>query len=70
MKTKTLKIKNDTLELKAEGWADVRLLLLKVQFICELHDLKWLDVEHRGFTMMVERLSSWLKNLRRGKREK
>lgn len=55
MKQKTLKIKNGTLELKAEGWNDVRKLLKKVQLICELHDLEWVDVEHRGFTMMVER---------------
>lgn len=55
MKTNTLKIKNGTLELKAEGWNDVRKLLKKVQFICKLHDMEWVDVEHRGFTMMVEK---------------
>ncbi|WP_088656028.1 hypothetical protein [Geofilum rhodophaeum] len=55
MKSNTLKIKNGTLELKAEGWNDVRKMLKKVQFICKLHDMEWVDVEHRGFTMMVEK---------------
>lgn len=55
MKPNTLKIKNGTLELKAEGWNDVRKMLEKVQFICKLHDMEWVDVEHRGFTMMVEK---------------
>lgn len=55
MKPNTLKILNGTLELKAEGWNDVRKMLKKVQFICKLHDLEWVDVEHRGFTMMVEK---------------
>lgn len=55
MKSNTLKIKNDTLELTADGWDDVRKVLKKVQFICKLHDMEWVDVEHRGFTMMVEK---------------
>ena len=54
MKTNTLKIKNGTLDLKAEGWVDVRRLLKKVQFICRVHELEYVDVEHKGFTMMVE----------------
>lgn len=55
MKTNTLKIKNDTLELKADVWNDVRKVLKIVQFFCKLRDLEWVDVEHRGFTMMVEK---------------
>jgi len=54
MKKDTLKILDGELSLKAEGWTDVRKLLKKVQFICRVHDLKWVDVEHKGFTMMVE----------------
>ena len=54
MKKDTLKILNSTLSLKAEGWTDVRKMLKKVQFICRVHDLKWVDVQHKGFTMMVE----------------
>ena len=54
MKKDTLKILDGELSLKAEGWTDVRKMLKKVQFICRVHDLKWVDVEHKGFTMMVE----------------
>lgn len=54
MKQKTLKILDGELSLKAEGWTDVRKLLKKVQFICRVHELKWVDVQHDGFTMMVE----------------
>jgi len=54
MKKDTLKILDGELSLKAEGWTDVRKMLKKVQFICRLHELKWVDVEHKGFAMMVE----------------
>ena len=54
MRKDTLKILDDELSLKAEGWTDVRKMLKKVQFICRVHDLKWVDVQHKGFTMMVE----------------
>ena len=54
MKKDTLKILDGDLSLKAEGWTDVRKLLKKVQFICRIHELKWVDVQHKGFTMMVE----------------
>ena len=54
MKKDTLKILDGELSLKAEGWTDVRKMLKKVQFICRVHDLKWVDVQHEGFTMMVE----------------
>ena len=54
MKKGTLKILDSTLSLRAEGWADVRKMLKKVQFICRVHELGWIDVQHKGFTMMVE----------------
>ena len=54
MKKDTLKILDSTLSLRAEGWADVRKMLKKVQFICRVHELGWIDVQHKGFTMMVE----------------
>ena len=54
MKKDTLKILDGELSLKAEGWADVRKMLKKVQFICRVHELQWVDVQHKGFTMMVE----------------
>jgi hypothetical protein len=54
MKKDTLKILDSTLSLKAEGWTDVRKMLKKVQFICRVHELKWIDVQYEGFTMMVE----------------
>lgn len=54
MKKDTLKILNSTLSLKAEGWSDVRRMLKKVQFTCRVHELKWVDVEYEGFTMLVE----------------
>ena len=53
MKKDTLKILNGTLSLKAEGWTDIRKMLKKVQFICRVHELKWVYVEHEGFSMMV-----------------
>ena len=49
-----LRLLNDELSLKAVGWNDVRLLLSKVQLLAVLHGLKWVDVEHKGFAMMVE----------------
>ena len=54
MKKDTLNILNSTLSLQAEGWTDVRKMLKKVQFICRVHELQWVDVQHKGFTMMVE----------------
>ena len=49
-----LRVLNDELSLQAVGWNDVRLLLSKVQLLAVLHGLKWIDVEHKGFTMLVE----------------
>lgn len=49
-----LRMLNDELSLQAVGWNDVRLLLSKVQLLAVLHGLKWVDVQHKGFTMMVE----------------
>lgn len=49
-----LRLLNDELSLQAVGWSDVRLLLSKVQLLAVLHELKWVDVQHEGFTMMVE----------------
>ena len=54
MKKDTLKILNGTLSLKAEGWTDIRKMLKKVQFICRVHELEWIEVEYKGFTMLVE----------------
>ena len=54
MKKDTLKILDSDLSLKAEGWTDVRKLLKKVQFICRVHEIGWIDVQHKGFTMMVD----------------
>ena len=54
MKKDTLKILNSTLSLKAEGWTDIRKMLKKVQFICRVHELEWIEVEYKGFTMLVE----------------
>ena len=54
MKKDTLKILDGELSLQAEGWTDIRKMLKKVQFICRVHELKWVDVQHKGFTMMVE----------------
>ena len=48
------RVLNDELSLQSVGWNDVRLLLSKVQLLAVLHDLKWVDVQHKGFTMMVE----------------
>ena len=49
-----LRVLNDELSLQAVGWNDVRLLLSKVQMLAVLHGLKWVDVQHKGFTMLVE----------------
>ncbi len=49
-----LRVLNDELSLQAVGWNDVRLLLSNVQMLAVLHGLKWIDVEHKGFTMLVE----------------
>lgn len=49
-----LRVLNDELSLQAVGWNDVRLLLSKVQLLVVQHGLKWVDVEHKGFTMLVE----------------
>ena len=54
MKKDTLKILDGELSLQAEGCTDIRKMLKKVQFICRVHGLKWGDVQHKGFTMMVE----------------
>ena len=54
MKKDTLKILDSTLSLKAEGWADIRKMLKKVQFICRLHELEWINVQHESFWMLVE----------------
>lgn len=49
-----LRVLNDELSLQAVGWNDVRLLLSKVQLLTVLHGLRWVDVQHKGFTMLVE----------------
>ena len=49
-----LRVLNGELSLQAVGWNDVRLLLSKVQMLAVLHDLEWVDVQHKGFTMLVE----------------
>ena len=54
MKKDTLKILNSTLRLKAEGWTDVRKMLKEVQIMCRRHELEWVEVEYKGFTMLVE----------------
>ena len=54
MKKDTLKILNSTLSLKAEGWTDVRKMLKEVQIMCRCHELEWIEVEYKGFTMLVE----------------
>lgn len=71
-----LRVLNDEVSLQAVGWDDVRLLLSKVQLLAVLHDLKWVDVEHRGFTMMVEKdsdvdhLAQEFEAWEKGKKEK
>lgn len=54
MKKDTFKILDSSLSLKAEGWIDIRKMLKKAQLICRIHELEWVDVQYKGFTMMVE----------------
>ena len=54
MKKDIIKILNSTLSLQAEGWTDIRKMLKKVQIICRLHELEWINVQHESFWMLVE----------------